>query len=71
MIHLLNLFKRDRPKRERPKDDYIGLSYFECEDSVEAALNYLDNHPNCTLEEYEEWLRHREEAIKKIKENDN
>ena len=43
---------------------------FECEDSVEAALIYLDNHPNCTLEEYEEWLSHRENAIKEIKERD-
>ena len=43
--------------------------YFKCEDDVEAALIYLDNHPNCTLEEYEEWLSHRENAIRKIKEN--
>lgn len=50
----------------RDSDD---LKYFECEDDVEAALNYLDNHPNCTIEEYEEWLNGREEAIKEIKEH--
>ena len=43
--------------------------YFKCEDDVEAALNFLDNHPNCTLEEYEAWLTHRENAIKEIKES--
>ena len=43
--------------------------YFKCEDDVEAALNFLDNHPDCTLEEYEAWLTHRENAIKKIEEN--
>ena len=43
--------------------------YFKCEDDVEAALNFLDNHPDCTLEEYEAWLTHRENAIKEIKEN--
>lgn len=42
--------------------------YLKCEDDVEAALNFLDNHPNCTLEEYEAWLTHRENAIKEIKE---
>lgn len=65
MINLLNLFKRNEPS------DEVDMSYFDCEDSVEAALNYLDNHPNCTIEEYEEWLSHREKAIKEIKENDN
>lgn len=64
MINLPNLFKKDK-EQEEPE------SYFECEDSVEAALNYLDEHPNCTLEEYEEWLTHRENAIKEIKENYN
>ena len=39
------------------------------EDDVEAALNYLDNHPNCALEDYEAWLTHRENAIKEIEEN--
>lgn len=63
MFKLFKLFKRDAPK------DEIDMSYFDCEDDVEAALNYLDNHPNCTIEEYEEWLSHREEAIKEIKEN--
>ena len=63
MFKLFRLFERDKPK------DEIDMSYFDCEDSVEAALNYLDNHPNCTIEEYEEWLSHREEAIKEIKEN--
>ena len=43
--------------------------YFRCEDDVEAALNFLDNHPDCTLEEYEAWLTHRENAIKEIEEN--
>lgn len=43
--------------------------YLKCEDDVEAALNFLDNHPNCTLEEYEAWLTHRENAIKDIEEN--
>ena len=43
--------------------------YFKCEDDVEAALNYLDNHPDCTLEEYEAWLTHRENAIKEIEES--
>lgn len=65
MFNLLNLFKKNK------QSDEIDMSYFDCEDSVEAALNYLDNHPNCTLEEYEEWLSHRENAIKEIKESDN
>ena len=43
--------------------------YFKCEDDVEAALNFLDNHPDCTLEEYEAWLTHRENAIKEIEES--
>ena len=41
----------------------------ELDEYFKAALIYLDNHPNCTLEEYEEWLSHRENAIRKIKEN--
>ena len=61
MFNLLNLFKKNN------QSDEIDMSYFDCEDSVEAALNYLDNHPDCTLEEYEEWLSHREEAVKEIK----
>jgi len=65
MFNLLNLFKRNE------QSDEVDMSYFDCEDSVEAALNYLDNHPDCTIEEYEEWLSHREEAIKDIKENYN
>lgn len=65
MFNLLNLFKKNK------QSDEVDMSYFDCEDSVEAALNYLDNHPDCTLEEYEEWLSHRENAIKEIKENDN
>jgi copper oxidase (laccase) domain-containing protein len=65
MFNLLNLFKKNK------QSDEIDMSYFDCEDSVEAALNYLDNHPDCTLEEYEEWLSHREEAVKEIKENWN
>ena len=62
IINLLNLFKKDKELEELE-------SYFECEDSVEAALNYLDNHPDCTLEEYEEWLNHRENAVKEMREN--
>lgn len=65
MFNLLNLFKKNK------QSDEIDMSYFDCDDSVEAALNYLDNHPDCTLEEYEEWLSHREEAVKEIKENYN
>lgn len=65
MFNLLNLFKKNK------QSDEIDMSYFDCEDSVEAALNYLDNHQDCTIEEYEEWLSHREKAIKEIKENDN
>lgn len=65
MFNLLNMFKKNK------QSDEIDMSYFDCEDSVEAALNYLDNHPDCTIEEYEEWLSHREKAIKEIKENDN
>lgn len=64
MINLRNLFKNDKEREELE-------SYFKCEDSVEAALNFLDNHPDCTLEEYEEWLNHRENAIKKIEESHN
>ena len=62
MFNLLGLLMRDNPSDETN-------SYFECEDMVEAALNYLDNHPDCTLEEYESWLTHRENAIKEIKES--
>lgn len=65
MFNLLNLFKKNK------QSDEIDMSYFDCEDSVEAALNYLDNHPDCTLEEYEEWLSHRDKAVKEIKENYN
>lgn len=65
MFNLLNLFKKNN------QSDEIDMSYFDCDDSVEAALNYLDNHPDCTIEEYEEWLSHREKAVKKIKENYN
>lgn len=65
MFNLLNLFKKNK------QSDEVDVSYFDCEDSVEAALNYLDNHPDCTIEEYEEWLSHREEALKEIKENWN
>lgn len=65
MFNLLNLFNKNK------QSDEIDMSYFDCEDSVEAALNYLDNHPDCTIEEYEEWLSHREEAVKEIKENYN
>lgn len=63
---LLNFFKSN--KRRSTEEDY-ETDYFECESDVEAALNYLDNHENCSLEEYEAWLTHREEARKTIKEN--
>ena len=49
------------------KDNEVDLSYFECEDSVEEALTWLDNHPTATLEKYEKWLDERDEAIKKMK----
>lgn len=45
------------------------LSDFNYDDEIEAALNYLDNHPNCTIEEYEEWLTNRELARQTIKSN--
>lgn len=45
------------------------LSYFELEDDVEAALIYLDNHKNVSLDEYLDWLEGRETAMKKIREN--
>lgn len=66
-MNLFDVFKRHKSEKSICE---IDLSYFECDDSVDAALNYLDNHPNCTLEEYEEWLSHRENAIKEIKERD-
>ena len=65
MFNLLNLFEKNK------QSDEVDMSYFDCEDSVEAALNYLDNHPDCTIEDYEEWLSHREEAVKEVKENYN
>lgn len=45
------------------------LSYFEVEDDVEAALIYLDNHKNVSLDEYLDWLEGREKAMKTIREN--
>ena len=45
------------------------LSYFELEDDVEAALMYLDNHKNVSLDEYLDWLEGREKAMKTIREN--
>lgn len=45
------------------------LSYFELEDDVEAALIYLDNHKNVSLDEYLDWLEGREKAMKTIREN--
>ena len=45
------------------------LSYFELEDDVEAALTYLDNHKNVSLDEYLDWLEGREKAMKTIREN--
>lgn len=44
------------------------LSYFELEDDVEAALTYLDNHKNVSLDEYLDWLEGREKAMKTIRE---
>ena len=60
MINILNLFKRDKEFEELE-------SYFDYDDAVEASLTWLDNHPNATLEEYEDWLTSREEAMSKIK----
>ena len=59
------LFSFLRRSKEEELDHL--LKYFECEDDVEAALTWLDNHPNAELEEYENWLTHRENAIAKIK----
>lgn len=66
-ISLLDLLRLSQKKNENEVSDF--LDYFVCEESVEAALNFLDNHPDCTLEEYEEWLTHRGEAIKTMNEN--
>ena len=57
--------------RDLPNRDWGAEleEHLKCEDDVEAALNFLDNHPKCTLEEYEAWLTHRENAIKEIKES--
>lgn len=63
-MSLLDFFKHN--KCRATKENY-ETDYFECEDDVEAALNYLNNHENCSLEEYEAWLTHREEAMKAIR----
>ena len=62
MKNLLGIFIKSK---NRDKD--VLAEYYEYEDDVEAALTWLDNHPNATLEEYEDWLTGREDAISKIK----
>lgn len=62
MKNLLGIFIKSK---NRDKD--VLAEYYECEDDIEAALTWLDNHPNTTLEEYEDWLTGREEAMSKIK----
>ena len=62
MKNLLGFFFKAKDKNANDFDEY-----YEYEDDVEAALTWLDNHPNATLEEYEDWLTGREDAISKIK----
>lgn len=64
-MKFIDLFKRNKDDRSKTE----GSDYFDCEDAVEAALTYLDNHPSATLEEYEEWLDSRDNAKRKIKES--
>lgn len=62
MKNLLGIFMKSKNS-----DKNMFNEYYECEDDVEAALVWLDNHPNATLEEYEVWLNGRDDAISKIK----
>lgn len=66
-ISILKKFSDMFKKKQETETDL--LSYFELEDDVEAALTYLDNHKNVSLDEYLDWLEGRETAMKKIREN--
>ena len=60
MIELIDAMATIIAKEKKIIEEYKSL--FELEDDVEAALNYLDNHPSCSIDEYEEWLIGREKA---------
>lgn len=60
MKKLFGFFK----KKTVDRDLADLLNYYECEDIVEDALNWLDNHEDATLEEYEAWLEEREKLSK-------
>ena len=66
-ISILKKFSGMLKKKQETETDL--LSYFEVEDDVEAALIYLDNHKNVSLDEYLDWLEGREKAMKTIREN--
>lgn len=66
-ISILKKFSGMFKKKQETETDL--LSYFELEDDVEAALIYLDNHKNVSLDEYLDWLEGREKAMKTIREN--
>ncbi len=66
-ISILKKFSGMFKKKQETETDL--LSYFELEDDVEAALMYLDNHKNVSLDEYLDWLEGREKAMKTIREN--
>lgn len=66
-ISILKKFSGMFKKKQETETDL--LSYFEVEDDVEAALMYLDNHKNVSLDEYLDWLEGREKAMKTIREN--
>ena len=66
-ISILKKFSGMFKKKQETETDL--LSYFEVEDDVEAALIYLDNHKNVSLDEYLDWLEGREKAMKTIREN--
>lgn len=51
-------------KNKKHTDKEVDLSYFECEDDVELALRWLDEHDGVTLEEYEKWLDEMEASKK-------
>ena len=65
-ISILKKFSGMFKKKQETETDL--LSYFELEDDVEAALMYLDNHKNVSLDEYLDWLEGREKAMKTIRE---
>ena len=66
-ISILKKFSGMFKKKQETETDL--LSYFELEDDVEAALTYLDNHKNVSLDEYLDWLEGREKAMKTIRGN--